>query len=78
MSRSQEIRVHPRGVSAAYDVIELWEAHCAALDEIERLRGFEQKYYDLLNESVKRGQEDVGNWMQLLLSDRIKFVEPQP
>jgi hypothetical protein len=67
----------PRAVSSAYETVELWEAHCAALDEIERLRGFEQKYYDLLNESVQRGQTDVGNWLKLLLSDRIQFVEPR-
>lgn len=66
----------PIAVRSAYEVTDLWEDNQALRAEVARLEKFEQMYHELLNESVKRGQEDIGNWMKLLLSDRIQFVEP--
>lgn len=66
----------PISVRSAYEVADLWESNQNLRSEVARLQKFEQMYHELLNESVKRGQEDIGNWMKLLMSDRIKFLEP--
>jgi hypothetical protein len=71
MSTSHTVTKAPTAVAAAYETVRLWEAYVDALDEIERLRDFERRYHELLNDSVKRGQEDVANLLRLLMSDRV-------
>ena len=66
----------PLSVRMAYEIVDLWEENAELRRLAKQGEEYRQKYMDLLNESVQRGQTDVGNWLQLLLSDRIKFVEP--
>jgi hypothetical protein len=68
----------PSAVRAAYEVVDLWEENLVLRREAAEGREWRDKYMALLNESVKRGQEDAGNWLRLLMSDRIKFVEAPP
>lgn len=68
----------PLAVRSAYEVVELWEAYRDALAQIERLRDYEHKYHELLNEDLKHGEKMMDSWLSLLLSDRVKIVEPQP
>lgn len=65
----------PASVAAAYELVEFWEEHQRALDEIERLRDYERKYRELLGESLQHGEKMMVGWMDLLMSDRVKIVK---
>jgi hypothetical protein len=44
--------------------------------ENAKLREYERMYFELLDESVKRGQTDTLNWIALLMSGRIRAESP--
>lgn len=52
---------------------ELFRLRC----EVERLREYEQKYHELLGESVAHGQQMVGSILGLLLSDNVTIKTPK-
>ncbi len=68
----------PISVRSAYEVIDLWEQNI----ELRRLAAegaeWRQKYMDLLNESVARGQTDCANLVRLMLNGNLIPVLAAP
>lgn len=63
-------------VKFAYQVIEMQGRIDYLESEVERLRQYERKYHEEIDASIKHGEKMMGNWLSLLLSDRIKINVP--
>lgn len=63
-------------VKFAYQVIEMQERIDCLESEVERLREYERKYREEVDTSIKHGEQMMGGWLKLLMSDRIK-IDPQ-
>lgn len=60
-------------VKFAYQVIEMQNRIDALEHENSRLLKIEQQYKELLDSSVKHGEQMMGGWLKLLMSDRVKI-----
>lgn len=63
----------PDAVAMAYQIVDLWEENLELRAAAKRGKEYEHKYMELLNESVRRGQEDIGNLLMLVMSPRVTF-----
>ena len=63
----------PDAVAMAYQIVDLWEENMELRAAAKRGKEYEHNYMELLNDSVKRGQEDIGNMLMLLMSPHVKF-----
>lgn len=60
-------------VQFAYQVIEMQDRIDALEHEVTRLSKIEHQYNELLDSSVTHGEQMMGGWLKLLLSDRVKI-----
>jgi hypothetical protein len=61
-------------IDFAYQVIDLHEKNIALAQENELLRQENDMHRRDLDASLKSGEKQMAGWLQLLSSDRVKFV----
>lgn len=55
-------------VDLAYDIIDMHKRLIEQERQIERLKEYENKYNQLLNDSIKQSNHMIGNYLTMLLS----------
>jgi hypothetical protein len=79
VSNHNEFEFMPEAVKSAYQIVDLWEQNQELRYQNKLLAEYEDKYHQLLNESVKHGQTVCAEWVRLLLTKDItdrKLVTP--
>lgn len=61
----------PDVVNFAHDILDMNQELVMLRKEVERLKEYEQKYFDLLSESIKHGQDMMGNILMLTLTPGV-------
>ncbi len=64
-------RYIPNVVDLAHEIIDMDIRLQEQEQEIEELRGYKQKYNDLLAESLASSQEQAIGWLDLIMSGRL-------
>jgi hypothetical protein len=60
-------------IDMAREILELHTENEFLKREVTRLEEFELKYHQLLDSSVKHGEQMMVGWLDLLLSDKVKI-----
>ncbi len=58
-------------IDFAYDIIDSQRELLFLRSEVERLKEYEQKYHELLSQSIKHGEVMMGNMLTLVLTPGV-------
>ena len=59
----------------ADEIRELYRDNEYLRSEVERLAEYERKYHELLDQSVKHGEQMMVGWLDLLLSKKVTITD---
>lgn len=61
----------PEVINFAHDILDMHRELVQLRQEVERLKEYEQKYFDLLSESIIHSQDMMGNILMLTLTPGV-------
>lgn len=61
----------PLSVRMAYEIVDLWEENARLRALAKQGEEWRQRYTELLNGEIERGQTEIAGWLKLILENKI-------